>query len=140
VILRTGIVLSREGGAFPKFVYPLKFGVATILASGKQMISWIHIDDLVKMYIEAIENEKLSGIYNAVSPNPVSNKEFVLTLARTRNKFFIPFPVPAFMLKIALGEMSIEVLKSATVNSEKIQQSGFDFLYPTIDSAFRELI
>lgn len=139
VILRCGIVLSKEGGAIPRFITPLKFGIATILGSGKQMISWIHIDDLVRLYIAAIEKENLSGIYNAVSPNPVSNKEFVLTLAKTRNKFFIPFPVPSFVLKMVLGEMSIEVLKSATVSSEKIQQTGFEFLYPTVEKAFQQL-
>ena len=82
----------------------------------------------------------MNGVYNAVAPNPVSNKEFVLTLAQTRNKFFIPFPAPSFVLKIVLGEMSIEVLKSATVSSEKIQQTGFEFLYPTIETAFRQLV
>jgi len=140
IILRTGIVLSREGGVIPRYFTPLKLGLASILGSGKQMISWIHIDDLVRLYITAIENEKLSGVYNAVSPNPVSNKEFVLSLAKTRNKFFIPFRVPSFVLKIVLGEMSIEVLKSATVSSEKVQQAGFNFLYPTINSAIQEII
>ena len=140
VVLRTGIVLSREGGAIPKFITPLKFGIAPILGSGKQIISWIHIDDLVRLYISAIENEKLSGVYNAVAPNPISNKDFVLTLAKTKNKFFIPFPVPSFVLKIVLGEMSIEVLKSATVSSEKIQRTEFQFLYPTINSAIQKII
>ena len=140
VVLRSGIVLSKEGGAFPKFLKPLKFGLATILGNGKQIISWIHIDDLVRLYITAIENKNLAGVYNAIAPHPVSNKEFVLTLAKTRGKFFIPFRVPSFVLKIVLGEMSIEVLKSATVSSEKIQQTGFQFLFPTINSAIQRII
>lgn len=132
VILRTGIVLSDEGGAYAEFKKPLKFGVATILGSGKQIISWIHIDDLIRMYIEAIENESLQGVYNAVAPNPVSNKELILEMARQRKRLYLPVYVPAFALKTILGEMSIEVLKSAKVSSEKIQREGFQFLYSNI--------
>jgi uncharacterized protein (TIGR01777 family) len=139
VLLRTGIVLCKEGGALPEYLKALQFGLATVLGTGKQIISWIHIDDLVNLYIYAIENENLSGIYNAVTPNSVSNKEFVSTLAKTRNKFFIVLRVPSFILKIVLGEMSIEVLKSTTVSSEKIEKAGFTFLYPTIKAAFKNL-
>ena len=135
VKLRTGIVLSNEGGALKEFLKPLKFGVAAILASGKQIISWIHIDDLVNMYVAAIENENINGVYNAVAPKPVSNKELTLELAKSRKKFFIPIHVPSFILKIMLGEMSTEVLKSATVSTNKIQRSGFDFTYPAIKEA-----
>lgn len=135
VKLRTGIVLSNEGGALKEFLKPLKLCVAAILGSGKQIISWIHMDDLVEMYIAAIENEKINGVYNAVAPNPVSNKELTLQLAKARKKFFLPIHVPSFILKIMLGEMSVEVLKSATVSSNKIQQSGFQFRYPAIKEA-----
>ena len=135
VKLRTGIVLSKDGGALKEFKKPLKFGVAAILGSGKQIISWIHIDDLVSMFIAAIENENMYGVYNAVAPNPVSNKELTLQLAKSRKKFFVPVHVPSFILKIALGEMSIEVLKSTTVSCQKIQLSRFDFLYPDIVTA-----
>lgn len=139
VRLRTGIVLSNDGGALKEFIRPLKFGLATILGNGKQVISWIHIDDLVNMFIHAIENEKMNGVYNAVAPNPVSNKKLILQLAKKRNKFFIPVNVPSFILKIVLGEMSIEVLKSATVSSVKTEESGFKFLYPTIETAIDNL-
>ncbi len=132
VKLRTGIVLSDKGGALKEFKKPLQFGVAAILGSGKQIISWIHIDDMVKLYITAIENEGMSGIYNAVAPHPVSNKELTLQLAKARDKFFIPVHVPSFALKLALGEMSIEILKSATVSADKIQGTGFVFRYSTI--------
>jgi uncharacterized protein (TIGR01777 family) len=138
---RTGIVLSSEGGALQEFLRPLRFGIATILGNGKQMISWIHIDDLVNLYIAAIDNEKMNGIYNAVSPNPVSNKTFILQLAKKkRGQLFIPVHVPVFALKLALGEMSIEVLKSATVSCEKIQSAGFSFSYPTIEEAIKSLL
>ena len=139
VKLRTGIVLSNDGGALKEFNRPLKFGLATILGNGKQIISWIHIDDLVQMFIHAIENEKMNGVYNAVAPNPVSNKKLILQLAKKRNKVFIPLYVPSFVLKIVLGEMSIEVLKSATVSSVKIEESGFTFQYPTIEAAINNL-
>ena len=140
VKLRTGIVLSNEAGAFPEFKKPLRFGIAAILGSGKQVISWIHIDDLVRAYVYAIENEKMNGTYNAVAPFPVTNKHLTLELAKTVNKsFFIPMQVPSFALKIALGEMSIEVLKSATVSCKKLQAERFTFLYPHIEAAIRQL-
>lgn len=135
VKLRIGIVLSKDGGALKEFIRPLKFAVAAILGNGKQIISWIHIDDLVRMFIAVIENEKMNGVYNAVAPNPVSNKELTLTLAKSRKKFYIPVYVPSFVLKVILGEMSVEVLKSATVSSNKIQQSGFEFRFAGIKEA-----
>ena len=139
VKLRTGIVLSTAGGALKEFIKPMKFGFAAILGSGKQIISWIHIDDLVNMYIAAIENEKLSGVYNAVAPEPVSNKVLTLQLAKSRKKFFIPIHVPSFLLQLILGEMSLEVLKSATVKSSKIGQAGFHFKFGNISPALEDL-
>lgn len=138
--LRIGIVLSNEGGALPEFKKPLRFGTATILSNGKQVVSWIHIDDLVRIILFAIENKEMDGTYNAVAPHPVTNKELVLGIAgKEKGKSFIPVHVPAFALKIRLGEMSIEVLKSATVSSEKIQQAGFIFQYPDLSSAILQL-
>lgn len=141
VKLRTGIVLSNEGGALKEFKKPLQFGLASVLGSGKQIISWIHIDDLCRMFLHALQNEKMHGSFNAAAPRPVSNKELTLNLAKKmRGNAFITAPVPSFVLKLILGEMSIEVLKSTTVSAEKIQQTGFQFLYPSIDAALNELI
>lgn len=141
VKLRTGIVLSNDGGALKEFKKPLHFGLASVLGSGKQIISWIHIDDQCRMFLYALQNENLHGSYNAAAPKPVSNKELTLKLAKKmRGNAFITAPVPSFVLKLLLGEMSIEVLKSTTVSAEKIQQSGFQFLYPSIDAALNELI
>lgn len=140
VILRTGIVLSNEGGALVEFKKPLLFKTAAILGSGKQMISWIHVDDLCNQYIYAIENEQMNGVYNAVAPHPVSNQTLTIELAKKIcGSFYIPFYVPAFILKIALGEMSIEVLKSATVSSHKIEAAGFQFQYPAISDSLTQL-
>ncbi len=141
IILRTGIVLSNEGGALVEFEKPLRFGIAAILGSGKQIISWIHIDDLVRLFITAIENEKMNGVYNAVAPRPVSNKELTLQLAKIkRGRFFVPIHVPSFVLKLVLGELSVEVLKSANVSCNKIHFESFTFQFPSIEAALKDLI
>jgi uncharacterized protein len=134
--LRTGIVLSKDGGAYPEFKSSLKFGVASILGSGKQVVSWIHIDDLCRQYIFALENEYIHGSYNAVAPTPVTNKILTLTVAnKVKGKFFIPVHVPQFALNILMGTRSIEILKSATVSADKIKKDGFIFLYPAVETA-----
>lgn len=140
VILRTGIVLSNDGGALKEFKKPLKLGVASMMGNGKQIVSWIHIDDLVNLYITAMENENYSGVYNAVAPSPVNNETLVTELAnQTKGKFYTKLPVPAFALKLALGEMSVEVLKSATVSSQKVLDKYFHFKFPTIAAAMADL-
>ena len=140
VKLRIGIVLSNAGGALVEFKKPLQLGVAGILGTGEQMISWIHIDDLCRLFVESIENEQLVGSYNAVAPQPVTNKELTIELAhQLKGKFFIPLHVPKFVLKILLGERSIEVLKSTTVDCGKIKKTGFTFLYPSIKAALHQL-
>lgn len=141
VKLRTGLVLSNEGGALPAFKKPIRFGIAAVLGNGRQMISWIHIDDLCRLYLESIANEGLLGAYNATAPHPISNRAFTLALAKKmKGRFFIPFEVPSSVLKLILGEMSIEVLKSANVSAAKIKSTGFQFLHPTVESAFQDLL
>jgi uncharacterized protein (TIGR01777 family) len=140
VTLRTGIVLSNDGGAMPEFEKPIKFGIAGIFGSGKQIMSWIHIEDLCRIFSNAIINEELNGVYNAVAPATISNKAFILDLAKKiKGRFFIPLHVPTFLLKIILGERSIEVFKSTKVSCKKIKQTGFTFLYPTIEAALNQL-
>jgi hypothetical protein len=93
------------------------------------------------MYVAAIQNEEIAGVYNAVAPAPVTNKELTLALAKKmRGNAYLPVHVPAIALKLALGEMSVEVLKSATVSANKILQSGFAFSYATIDAALKQLL
>ena len=141
VIFRTGIVLSNEGGALVEFEKPLRFGIAAILGSGKQIISWIHIDDLVRLFITAIEKEKMEGVYNAVAPRSVTNKDLTLQLANIkRGRFFVPIYVPSFVLKIIVGELSIEVLNSATVSCNKIHFESFTFQFPSIEAALKDLV
>jgi uncharacterized protein len=139
VKLRTGIVLSKEGGALAEFMKPLRFGFATIMGNGKQIVSWIHIKDIIRMYDYAMLHDEISGVYNAVAPGPVSNKELVITMAeKMRGRFYMTMHAPAFALKVALGEMSVEILKSATVSAAKIQSTGFKFYFPTIQSAMED--
>ena len=138
--LRTGIVLSKYGGALAEFIKPIKLGIAAILGNGKQIVSWIHVEDLCRMFVHAIENKNLNGSYNAVAPAPVSNKTLTITLAKIlRNRFYIPIHVPSFILKIMMGQRSIEVLKSADISCEKIRNTGFIFLYPSIEVALKQL-
>lgn len=139
-IFRFGIVLSSEGGALAEFKKPLKFFVAAILGNGKQIISWVHIDDLCRLLLFALEHENISGVYNAVEPQTVSNKKLTLTLAKEmRGKLYFSMHVPEFVLKLMMGEMSTEVLKSTTVNDDKIIKAGFDFLYTDIETALEDL-
>lgn len=138
--LRTGIVLSNEGGAYKEFKAPLKAGIASILGSGKQVVSWIHIDDLCRQYIFALENDNVEGAYNAVAPRPVTNKELIITIANeVKGKFYLPVHVPGFVLKIMMGGRSIEILKSVTVSADKIKKAGFTFLYPALESAVKAI-
>lgn len=140
VILRTGIALSLGGGAMKEFYKPLQFGFATILGNGEQYVSWIHLHDLARIYLSAIVNHNLEGIYNVAAPHPVQNKELVMTMAQeAKGKSFIPVHVPSFALKMALGEMSIEVLKSCRVSTAKIQETGFVFSYPDIRAAMENI-
>ncbi len=141
VKIRTGIVLSLDGGALPEFKKPIKLGIAAILGNGKQVISWIHIDDLCRIYLEAIRNENWKGAYNAVAPQSVNNKTITIELARKlKGKFFIPLYIPPFVLKLFLGEMSIEVLKSTKVSAEKLHEAGFQFIFPGLDAALDDLV
>jgi uncharacterized protein len=141
VILRTGLVLSRQGGALAEFRKPIRFGIAPILGSGRQIMSWIHIDDLCRLYLQAIDQEEWSGVYNAVAPNPASNRILTLELARRlKGRYFVPVFVPSLLLKVIVGGMSVEVLKSTTVSAAKVHAAGFQFIYPAIESALDNLL
>ncbi|HEX3024779.1 MAG TPA: TIGR01777 family oxidoreductase [Chitinophagaceae bacterium] len=139
--LRSGIVFSNNGGAFVEFKKPLKAAVVTVFGNGRQVVSWIHIDDLCRIFIFAMEHEEMNGVYNAVATHPLTNKELMILLGKKmRGQFFIPVFIPSFLLKIILGEMSVELLKSASVNNNKIKSAGFNFLYPSIETALDDLI
>lgn len=138
VLLRIGIVLSRKGGAYAEFRKSLPLGVAPVLGGGAQVVSWIHIDDLTALILTALKDERFRGVYNAVAPHPVTNRELISAMAATR-RLALKVPVPAAALRLALGEMSIEVLKSATVSGRKAEAAGFAYRYPHIKAAVRQL-
>ncbi|MDG1477876.1 MAG: TIGR01777 family oxidoreductase [Vicingaceae bacterium] len=139
VTLRIGIVLSDKGGALVKMITPFKFGLGSAIATGKQYMPWIHIDDLCNIFIKAIEDEQINGTYNAVSPNPTKNNEFSKILAKTLNKpYWLP-NIPKFTLKIALGEMAIIITEGSRVSSKKLLSSGFKFEHPSLKKALNNL-
>lgn len=140
VKLRIGLVLSATGGLLSKFVPFAKWGLSSAFGSGEQYMSWIHIDDLVNMFVEAVENSEFKGTYNAVSPNPVTNKSFLQQLNLTLGKpFFLP-NTPKFMLKLGLGELASAVTGGNRVSSQKIVEHGFNFNYSKLDDALQDLL
>lgn len=139
VKLRTGIVLSSDGGALPEIANPIKKGVGTALGSGKQWMSWIHIQDVIRMYVFALENTGVQGTYNMVAPNPVINAEMTEALGEIFDKKLWLPNAPAFGLKLVLGEMSALVLDSDKVSCSKIENAGFKFDYPQLRSALKEI-
>jgi uncharacterized protein len=141
VTLRTGIVLANEGGALAEFKKPLRFRVAGILGSGGQMVSWIHIADLCRIMVYALQTPQVAGVYNAVAPEPVRNKAMNLALGHAMyGNGFVAMPVPTAALRLALGERSVEILKSANVSAKKIMAAGFQFQFPNINCAVANLV
>jgi NAD dependent epimerase/dehydratase family enzyme len=104
------------------------------------VVSWLEVSDLCRLILFALEHEAISGIYNAAAPAPVTNKELMKTIAKVKGGISIPIHVPAFLLRILLGEMSNEVLKSCTMSAEKIRKAGFAFNHPDITSAVRNIL
>lgn len=140
VIIRTGVVLTKENGAFAKMKKPVKLGIGSAIGDGKQYLPWIHIDDLCNIYIKSIEDIEMKGPYNAVAPDHKTNKEFTHLLARVLNKPFWFPNVPAFMMKIIFGELSKILLEGSRVSSDKIIKSGYKFRFPKLEDALKELI
>ena len=140
VKLRTGIVLSEKGGALKELAKPITWLIGSPLGSGKQNLSWIHIDDLCAMYIKAVEDESMRGAYNATGPYPVTNRKRTKAIARTLHKPILLPPVPGFVLRIILGEMASLVLKGSKVSSEKIQKSGFVYKFDTLEESLANLL
>jgi uncharacterized protein len=138
--IRTGIGLSEKGGALPMIMQPVKLFVGSPLGSGEQMMNWIHIDDLCGIYIRALEDESFRGAYNAVAPNPVTNKEFTKAIARAIHKSLWLPAVPSFVMKILLGDMAYIVLKGGAVSSKKVQREGYAFKYTRLDDALNNLL
>ncbi|AXG72173.1 epimerase family protein [Kordia sp. SMS9] len=138
-ILRTGLVLSEKGGVLVEMAKPVKFGVGAAMGSGKQWQSWIHIDDIARMYLHVLTNQ-ITGVYNGVGPNPTTNKLLTKEIASVLNKpFFLP-NIPKFVMKLMLGEMSTLLFSSQQVNSEKIEHTNFNFTFPELTPALENLL
>ncbi len=139
VILRTAPVLSARGGTLEKLNMITNLNLGSGIGKGTQWFNWVHLDDLVNMYVEAAENPKFNGNYNAVADEIPTNREFMRKLAEARGKLFLPINVPAFLLKMILGEMSEIILEGTRVSNKKIKSRGFDFKYPELTQAFKAL-
>jgi uncharacterized protein (TIGR01777 family) len=140
VKIRTGVVLTKQGGALEKMILPIKAGIGSAIGSGKQYMPWIHIDDLCNIYIKAIEDTQMNGAYNAVAPDYKTNKDFNKTLARVLKKPFWFPGIPAIVVKIAVGKMSSMLVKGSRISSDKIKAAGYDFLYPDLEKALTDLL
>jgi len=137
--MRIGIVLSNKGGTLKELEKPIKLFVGAPLASGKQQVSWVHIDDVCGMFVKAIEDESMSGAYNAVGPYPVTNKVLTKEIARVLKRPLILPNIPAFVLKVAVGPMAEIVVTGSKVSSEKIQKAGYVLQYKTLEQALTNL-
>jgi uncharacterized protein (TIGR01777 family) len=136
--VRTGVVLSNTGGAFLKMLAPIKYYVGAALGTGKQILPWIHIKDFSRAYLHILEKE-LGGIFNAVATEQVSNKAFTKAAAKAYNRPLLLPNIPAFMLKLLLGEMATLLLEGSAIDNSLIKNTGFVFEYDTLDVAVREL-
>lgn len=139
VKIRIGIVLAKEGGALAEIVKPLHFGLGTYFADGQAWYSWVHRDDVCRMFIWAIENQAVMGVFNAVAPAPARNVELVKAAAKAMHQPAVFVPAPALALRVVLGEMADVVLNSTRVSAEKIEQAGFKFQFPDLAGALQDI-
>ena len=138
-LVRTGVILDNEEGALPKILQPIKMCVGAPISSGQQWQSWIHVDDISRMYLHLIKNQ-LGGVYNGVAPNPVTNEKLTKVSAQMIKKPLVLPNIPALVLKMILGEMSAITLESQKVCADKIMDSGFAFNYPTLENALSNIL
>ena len=139
VILRIGLVLAQNGGAYAAMAKPAKLGIGSYIGSGKQKMPWVHIDDLCNLIIYALENEEMKGVYNTTVENAPSNKHFTNELVKSFNKFYLLLPTPSFLLKLLLGNRSQLLTLSFNPSAQKLLKSGFKFNYTSLALAFKSL-
>lgn len=138
VIIRTGVVLEKHGGALKKMLPPFYLGLGGPIGDGNHYMSWIHLDDLVNIFIEASTQASYQGVYNGVAPTPVNNFDFTKALGKALKRPTL-FPVPDQILKIVFGEMSSVILDSQKIISQRLKEVNFQFQYPDIDSALQAM-
>ena len=137
VILRIGVVMHAHSGALQKMIPLFRWGLGSALGKGNQWMSWIDRDDLCEMIIWSIEKEQVLGVYNAVAPNPVTNKNFSQALCKALHRPMILPNAPTWILKIIFGEMASMVLNSQRISAKKIMGTGFNFQYPNLESCLK---
>jgi len=137
VFVRTGVVLGRNGGALEKMLPIFKLGVGGPVGTGNQYMSWIHVEDIAAMFVEALKNKDMSGVYNGTAPYPATNREFSKALGKILKRPAI-LPAPAFALKFAFGEMSAILLEGQKVLPTKFKEVNFRYRYPTLEMALKE--
>jgi len=140
VKIRTGLVLSQDSIALKKMIFPIKIGIGSAIGSGKQYISWIHIDDLCGIYIKALKDINIAGIYNAVSPEYITNKEFMQNIAKVLQKPFWSLNIPSIFMKILFGEMSSIILQGSRISNEKILKEGYIFKFLSLKNALVDIL
>lgn len=140
VKLRTAVVLSEKEGALKKLMVPVEYGIGSPLGTGKQYMPWIHLEDIASMYEYAVKNHSLEGAYNAVAPEHATNAAFTKEVAAVLNRPFIMPNVPAFLLKLIFGELSVAVLEGSRASAKKIMDSGFSFMFPDLHTALQDLL
>lgn len=140
VQLRFGVVLSPNNGALRKMSIPIKFGIGSPYGNGRQYIPWIHIYDVINLILFCMNNEKIKGVYNSVSPSYVTNEKFLKLIAKVLNRPFIMPNIPAFLLKIILGRMSEVVLEGSRISSDKIIDAGYEFRSTELETALSDLL
>ncbi len=136
-LVRTGIVLGTDGGALQQMLPPFRLGAGGVIGSGRQWMSWIHLDDLVRVYLAAIDGA--DGVLNATAPNPVTNAEFTRTLGATLHRPTI-FPVPVFALRLLFGEGADILVYGQRVLPKRTQELGFRFRFESLPEALRDLL
>lgn len=137
--IRIGLVLSKDGGALPQMVKPVRFWMGAAFGSGEQWQSWIHITDLARLFIFVL-TQQLEGTFNAVAPNPVTNAQFIKAIAKTLNKPLILPNIPKIFMKLVLGEMHLLLFESQRVSSKKIEENGFRFKHHHLEPALVKLL
>lgn len=139
VIIRVGLVVGKNGGMMEKLLPVFQLGVGGKLSHGNQFMSWIHLGDICRIFIKAIEDDSMQGVYNGTAPFPVSNKDFTNILAKTIRKPSF-FSVPKFALKIVMGEMAEHVLSGARIIPKRLKEADFHFIYPTLETALKDVV
>ena len=137
--VRIGLVLAKDGGALPQIVKPIRFGAGAAFGDGKQWQSWIHVQDLADIFMYLLQHQ-LEGVYNAVAPNAVTNKELTKVAANVLKRPLILPNIPKFVMRLALGEMHILLFESQRVSSQKIENKGFNFTYANLRPALEDLL